>query len=81
MPHYRIRVDDHSHLDLQEDVELANAHRARLEASRIAGDLLRHEAQSVMEAGGCEVTVEDERGLVLFSVLIVTANAPAFPSN
>jgi hypothetical protein len=75
MPRYRFVVaDGKSSTDL---IELPDLARARVEAVKTLGDLLRDEAEDFWLTSNCRVVLQNEDGLTLLEVEASGVIAPA----
>jgi hypothetical protein len=54
-----------------------SADAARAEATMYAGEILRDNPNEAWENNELTVTVKDERGLILFTVTVLTHKSPA----
>jgi hypothetical protein len=69
-PSERVAQDD-------EGFEFASIHEAKCEAVKSAGQLLADAAEHFWDDGDFELTVTDDKGLVLFAMRVVGIEAPA----
>ncbi|MDP4026856.1 hypothetical protein Q8W71_30720 [Methylobacterium sp. NEAU 140] len=77
MPRFHFNVHDGvSRLDL-EGTELPDWRAARLDAIRLAGEILRDEAERVALGEDWRIEVTDHTGLVLFQMAFLVIDAPA----
>lgn len=74
MPRYFFHVEGHPD-DL--GMELPTIARAKCEAVRYAGQLICDQAEDFWDAREFTLTVSDESGLTLFSLVLVGTEAPA----
>lgn len=73
MPRFFFHVEDRPD-DL--GVELPSLAAAKSQAVRYTADLLRNAAPTFWETANLTMSVEDERGLVLFAVHVLGTDAP-----
>jgi hypothetical protein len=77
VPRYHFNVHDGvSSLD-HDGTELADQQTARLEAVRLAGEILKDEAHRVVLGEDWRIEVTDEAGFVLFHMTFVITDASA----
>lgn len=77
MPRYHFNVYDGVRQIDDEGTELPDWQTARLEAIRLAGAIIRDEAQSVALGEDWRIEVTDHTGLILFQMAFVMIEAPA----
>ena len=76
MPRFHFHVHDgYSELDT-EGTELPDAQAARLEAIRIAGDILKHDAHRIALGEDWRIEVTDATGLILFQMTFLVVESP-----
>jgi hypothetical protein len=77
MPRFHFHVHDgYSALDV-EGTELADWQAARLEAIRLAGDILKHDAHRIALGEDWRIEVTDGAGLILFQMTFLVVESPA----
>jgi hypothetical protein len=77
MPRFHFNVHDGvSKLDKKGTV-LPDWQAARIEAVRLAGDILKHEAQRVALGEDWRLEVTDHAGLILFQMTFLVVASPA----
>ncbi|MFB0492337.1 hypothetical protein ABIE45_004923 [Methylobacterium sp. OAE515] len=77
MPRFHFHVHDgYSALDI-EGTELADWQAARLEAIRLAGDILKHDAHRIALGEDWRIEVTDGAGLILFQMTFLVIESPA----
>ena len=64
-----------------EGFEFASIHEAKCQAVMYAGSLLRDSVETFWDSGDFELTVTDDRGLILFTMRLVAIEAPAIRST
>lgn len=62
-------------------MELTNIAAARVEAVRYTGEVLRGRPDMVSASREVRVEVTNERGLLLFTVIVIGINAPAMDGS
>jgi hypothetical protein len=79
VPRFYFHSNHPSERDAQDDegFEFPTVHKAKCEAVKFAGQLLADTAEHFWDDGDFELTVTDDRGLVLFAMRIVGIEAPA----
>lgn len=77
MPRFHFHVHDGCSLLDTEGTELADPQAARLEAIRIAGDILKHDAHRIALGEDWRIEVTDETGLILFQMTFLVIESPA----
>lgn len=75
MPRYFFHVSDGSELPDHDGVELPGPGAARRQATALLGRLMAAAPEDVWNGDDWQVRVEDQSGLVLFSIHIVTVDA------
>ncbi|MGH1572914.1 DUF6894 family protein [Methylobacterium sp. P31] len=76
MPRFHFHVHDgYSELDT-EGTELSDWQAARLEAIRLAGDILKHDAHRIALGEDWRIEVTDHTGLVLFQMTFLVVESP-----
>jgi hypothetical protein len=80
MPRYHFNVHDGTSIPDPEGSELPDLASARVQAVRLAADLLR-EHRSFWNEGEWKMDVTDGEGLILFSLLFLATDAPAAPRD
>ncbi|MHB2207113.1 DUF6894 family protein [Methylobacterium sp. CM6257] len=76
MPRFHFHVHDgHSELDT-EGAELSDRQAARLEAIRLVGDILKHDAHRIALGEDWRIEVTDHSGLVLFQMTFLVVESP-----
>lgn len=76
MPRFYFNVlDGKSGLDAL-GTNLPDSHTARIEAVRLAGEILRDEAQHIVNYDDWRLEVTDRRGLVLFQMAVLLIESP-----
>ena len=77
MPRFHFHVHDgYSALDV-EGTEFADWQAARLEAIRLAGDILKHDAHRIALGEDWRIEVTDGAGLILFQMTFLVVESPA----
>ena len=77
MPRYFFHCMD-GHVDLDEDgTELADDDAARLEATTLAGSILRTEPEHLQGGKALRIEVANASGDLLFTVVTISIDAPA----
>lgn len=77
MPRYHFNVYDGSDSLDQDGTELPSWQSARLEAIRLAGEILKDEADRIAVSEDWRIEVTDDTGLVLFHMAFVITAASA----
>lgn len=78
MPRYYFHVDDGDTATPDiEGVDLPGLADARVQAATAVGELLRDRPEAFWDARDWTLKVEDQSGLVLFSILVSAVAAPA----
>ena len=80
MPRYYFHIEDHERFLDEEGTVLDDLTAARVEAVRVAGEMLRDHADAFWDLGEWRVVVTDERQATLFALsfqAIDPANLPA----
>jgi hypothetical protein len=79
MARYFFHTNHPAETDVQDDEgwDFPTIGRAKCEAVAYAGRLLCDAAEHFWDSGDFELTVTDERGLILFSMRVVGTEAPA----
>lgn len=79
MPRFYFHTNHPDEQNVQDDVglDLADVHAAKCEAVAYAGSLLCDVREHFWDKGDFELTVTDERGLILFTMHVVGTEAPA----
>ena len=76
MPRFHFHVHDgYSALDT-EGTELPDWQAARLEAIRLAGDILKHDADRIALGEDWRIEVTDHAGLILFQMTFLGGESP-----
>lgn len=77
MPRFYFNVVDHGSAPDREGMELADASVARIEAVRLAGEMLRHMGARHWDGTAWRLEVADARGAVLFVLRVSAEEHPA----
>ena len=77
--YYVVRTD--THVLLSDSVDLPSLERARLEASRRVGDLLKTHSEAIWADKEWQMDVTDEVGLILFVICISAMKSAATQSS
>lgn len=77
VPYFHFQVRTESHVLLTEGAELKGLDEARLEAARRTGDLLKEHAARIWADEDWQMDVTDEKGLILFVLMITAMKASA----
>ena len=79
MPRFFFHTNHPSERDIQDDEGMAypSVHAAKCEAVAYAGRLLADSARTFWDDGDFELTVTDERGVILFMMRVVGFEADA----
>ncbi|MBE7244933.1 MAG: hypothetical protein INR63_08285, partial [Actinomycetospora chiangmaiensis] len=76
MPRFYFHVHDgHSELD-PDGTELPDWQSARLEAIRLAGDILKQDAHRIALGEDWRIEVTDQTGLILFQMTFLVVESP-----
>lgn len=83
MPRFYIHTNHPGEPSVQDDegYDFPSIHDAKCEAVKFAGALLCDSAEHFWDKADFEMTVTDDRGLILFSMRMVGIEAPAIRSN
>lgn len=81
MPRYYFNICDGVRAPDETGIELANWHDARVEAIRLAGAILKGDAQRLALSDDWHLEVADERGLMLFRFDFISHEAPVLASQ
>ena len=76
MPRFHFHVHDGCSVMDTEGTELPDPQAARLEAMRIAGDILKHDAHRVALGEDWRIEVTDATGLILFQMTFLVVESP-----
>ena len=74
---YHFNIIDGVTLPDPDGVDLPNLEEARVQAVRLAGDLLRYSTNHFLRDGEWRLEVTDNTGLVLFVLYLTAIDAPA----
>lgn len=77
MPLFHFNVQDGSNITDSEGSELNDIAAARLAAVEMAGELLKDHARDFLHDETWSMDVTDDAGLILFSLVMHLADAPA----
>lgn len=77
MPRFHFHVHDGCSTLDTEGTELPDPQAARLEAIRIAGDILKHDAHRIALGEDWRIEVTDDTGLILFQMTFLVIESPA----
>lgn len=79
VPRYFIHTNHPTERNIQDDegLEFASIHDAKCQAVVYAGELLRDVAEHFWDDADFELTVTDDKGLILFSMRVIGVEAPA----
>lgn len=79
MPRFFFHTNHPTEGNVQDDegMEFPNIHVAKCEAVAYAGRLLCDVAEHFWDTGDFEMTVTDEKGLILFTMRVIGTEAPA----
>ncbi len=79
MARYFFHTNHPAELTVQDDegLEFASVHDAKCAAVKYAGQLLADVAEKFWDNADFDLTVTDEKGLILFSMRVVGIEAPA----
>jgi hypothetical protein len=82
MPRFYFHTNLPSERNVQDDegCDYASVHDAKCEAVVYAGQLLKDTGEHFWDTGDFELTVTDDKGLVLFAMRVVGIEAPAIRS-
>ncbi len=81
MPRYFFNVHDGMDVEDEEGMELPDFRAARVEAVRLAGRIIDHEADHVASVEDWRLEVTDQSGLILFQILFLMTTTPAVPGE
>ncbi|MCJ2090202.1 hypothetical protein MKK88_30080 [Methylobacterium sp. E-005] len=76
MPRFHFHVHDGCSVLDTEGTELPDTQAARLEAIRIAGDILKHDAHRIALGEDWRIEVTDDTGLILFQMTFLVVESP-----
>jgi hypothetical protein len=76
MPLFYFQVRDGAEVRDQDGTELASVSRARIEAVRLAGNLIAEQGQEFWDERAWSMEVEDESGGVLFRLDFTASDGP-----
>jgi hypothetical protein len=76
MPRFHFHVHDGCSALDTEGTELPDPQAARLEAIRIAGDILKHDAHRIALGEDWRIEVTDDTGLILFQMTFLVVESP-----
>ncbi|MEL6064001.1 MULTISPECIES: DUF6894 family protein [unclassified Methylobacterium] len=76
MPRFYFHVHDGCSVLDPDGTELADPQAARLEAIRIAGDILKHDAHRIALGEDWRIEVTDDTGLILFQMTFLVIESP-----
>lgn len=77
MPTYNFEVRTPTHALVTEGIDLPDSTAARVEAAKRIGDLLRRHAGEIWVDQDWQMDVTDERGLILYAILVSALMSPA----
>ena len=79
MPRFFFHTNNPAERNVQDDLgtELPDIHTAKCQAVTYAGQLLCDVAEHCWDHADFELTVTDEKGLILFTMRVVGIEAPA----
>ena len=79
MPRFYFHTNHPAEISIQDDegLEFDTVHDAKCAAVKFAGQLLADVAEKFWDEADFDLTVTDDRGLILFSMRIVGIEAPA----
>ena len=82
MPRFFIHTNNPVERGVQDDQghEFSTIHEAKCQAVVYAGEMLRDAAEKFWDTADFELTVTDEKGLILFSMRVLGTEAPAVRS-
>lgn len=78
MARYYFNTQDGVVVPDADGVELASGAQAEVEAVELAGEMLKEHAKDFWRTGSFTVTVTDETGLALFTVITEANISPAY---
>ena len=83
MPRFYFHTNHPAERSVQDDVamEFPSIHAAKCEAVVYAGQLLRDVGEHFWDTADFELTVTNDKGLILFSMRVVGIEAPAVRSQ
>lgn len=76
MPRFHFHVHDGCSALDAEGTEFPDLQAARLEAIRLAGDILKHDARSITLGEDWRIEAADGAGLILFPMTLLVVEAP-----
>ncbi|MBP0446696.1 hypothetical protein J8J14_18120 [Roseomonas sp. SSH11] len=76
MPRYFFHVQNDQALPDNEGTELPDLLAARVNAVKLAGEILKHHAETFWTEGEWSLKVTDESGLTLFTLYFLAVEAP-----
>lgn len=79
MPRFYFHTNNPAERSVQDDVamEFSSVHEAKCQAVIYAGQLLHDVAEKFWDDADFELTVTDQKGLILFTMRVVGTEAPA----
>ena len=78
MPRYYFSIADGNSPVEPDGIELRDLAAARVEAVRLAGEMLKDHAEAFWHFGDWRLSVRDETGLILFSLTMFATEGAAF---
>jgi hypothetical protein len=83
MPRFFFHTNHPAERDVQDDegMEFASIHVAKCEAVAYAGRLLADSAEHFWDTGDFDLTVTDDKGLILFTMRVIGIQAPAIRTS
>ena len=79
MPRYFFHTNNPSESNLQDDegFDFASVHEAKCQAVAYAGRALADSSEKFWDHGDFELTVTDDKGLILLTMRVIATEAPA----
>ena len=77
VPRFFFHTKDGKTVPDETGVELADVQEARLQAARLIGELMREDAAEFWRSEALSLSVTDDAGLTLFTIMVSGVTSPA----